>query len=238
MGVPLGQAVAEVGGGHRAVTPVCLWPGAHPAHAPVHRAAAGLPGRALGRHVHCGLPGLPLHPHPHGATPHVPAQPHLHRPGNEVCKWPFVPWGRRGGCWTPGDGRAGGPSLPLTPVSCSWTQPRPSPSWTSGKVWMSTTRCRCRCDGASGSRWAVGAGHGRTLHRGLGAAPCPGGRGHHHVQRGQSPSPPQALGGHLPKRPRPQAHQPLGHLLPTPRDGAPRPPEQRWGSPRGPSAPS
>lgn len=90
-------------------------PGAHAAHAPVHRAAAGLPGRALGRHVHCGLPRLPLHPHPHGAAPHVPAQPHLHRPGNEVCKWlrRLSPEGS-GGRRPPGEGRAGGPSLPLS----------------------------------------------------------------------------------------------------------------------------
>lgn len=71
-------------------------------------------------------------------------------------------------------GRAGpgGPRCPSAALSCSWTQPRPSPSWTSGRAWTSTTRCRCRCDGASGSRPAVGAGHGGTPHRGAGGSGC------------------------------------------------------------------
>lgn len=107
--------------------------GTHAAHAPLHRAAAGMLGRTLGRHVHRGLPGLPLHPHPHRATPHVPAEPHLHRPRDEVCKYP------------PGSGgRRAQPPPPLTPHLPSWMRTKPSRSWTNGKAWMSTTRCRCR----------------------------------------------------------------------------------------------
>lgn len=91
-----------------------------------------------------------------------------------------------GGRWAQGHGRAGGPWLPLSAVSCSWTQPRPSPSWTSGKVWTSTTRCRCRCEGA-----ALTARGGQ---RARGAPHTAGGRGP--ALPGALPAP--ALGGHLP----------------------------------------
>lgn len=119
------------------------------------------------------------------------------------CAAPPRGWGRG----APGDSRPGGdPRWPSAALSRSWTQPRPSPSWTSGKVWTNTTRCRCRCDGTSGSQWAPGtAGAPR---RGAG-------------DRGS------ALGGRLPKRLRPQAHpaahgpgqSPPGPSAPAPRSG-------------------
>lgn len=129
------------------------------------------------------------------------------------------PGGRQGVVDSRGRQGQGGPRCPSATVSCSWTQPRPSPSWTSGKVWTNTTRCRCRCDGTSGSRLAVGAGHGWTPLCGAGGSGCGA------VSRGDGgPALPRPSEGTCQRDAGPRlspAVQPLGHLLPTPRDRAP-----------------
>lgn len=100
-------------------------------------------------------------------------------------------------------------------------------------MWTNTTRCRCRCDGASGSRLAVGAGHGWTPLRGAGGSGCAA-----VPRRNGGPALLRPSEGTCQRDASPRlspAVQPLGHLLPMPRDKSPPGPLSRAAGP--PAAP-
>lgn len=154
------------------------------------------------------------------------------------------PWAL--GAVTAGAGGALAPAQPPSPRS--WMQTRPSPSSTSGKAWMSTTKCRCRCDRTPAREPPAGPGTARP--------PCcrpARGRGQRLRSRAQpgtgTPCSPHILGVTpakemparslaLPGTPPAQywagwaeLSAPLGHILTTPRGRAPRSPPSRAAGP-------